>query len=68
VLQFVSHHELSRPDLGKEIRAQMDWDMIVRYNILMETDTGVLPKDENHGSQKSRAASTMQTLMSQLSK
>ena len=49
-LQFVNHRELSRPDLGKEILlkgkfcvAQMDWDMIVRYNFMMETDSGVLP-------------------------
>ena len=49
-LQFVNHRELSRPDLGKEIllqgrfyHAQMDWDMIVGYNFIMETDSGVLP-------------------------
>ena len=48
-LQFVNHHELSRPDLGKEIllqgrfyEAQMDWDMIVGYDFMMETDSGVL--------------------------
>ena len=49
-LQFVNPGELSRPDLGKEIllqgrfyEAQMDWDMIVGYNFMMETDSGVLP-------------------------
>ena len=49
-LEFVNHRELSRPDLGKEIplqrrfyEAQMDWDMIVRYDFLVETDSGVLP-------------------------
>ena len=49
-LQFVNHCELSRPDLGKEIllqgrfyEAQMDWDMIVGYGFMMETDSGVLP-------------------------
>ena len=49
-LQFVNHPELSRPDLGKEIflqgrfyEAQMDWDMIVRYDFMMETDSGVVP-------------------------
>ena len=49
-LQFVSHRELSRPDLGKEIvlqgrfyEAQMNWDMIVGYDFMMETDSGVLP-------------------------
>ena len=49
-LQFVNHRQLSRPDLGKEIllkgkfyEAQMDWDMIVAYNFMMETDSGVLP-------------------------
>ena len=49
-LQFVNHHELSRPDLGKEIlpqgrfyEAKMDWDMIVRYDFMMETDSSVLP-------------------------
>ena len=49
-LQFVKHGELSRPDLGKEIllrgrfyEAEMDWDMIVGYNFMMETDSAVLP-------------------------
>ena len=49
-LQFVSKRELSRPDLGKEIllhgrfyEAQMDWDMIVGYHFMTETDSGVLP-------------------------
>ena len=49
-LQLVNHRELSRPDLGKEIllqgrfyEAQMDWDMIVGHNVMMETDSGVLP-------------------------
>ena len=48
-LQFLNHRELSRHDLGKEIllkgnlyEAQMDWDMIVGYNFMMETDSGVL--------------------------
>ena len=49
-LQFVNHRELSRPDLGKEIllqgpfyEAEMNWDMIVEYDFMMETDSGVLP-------------------------
>ena len=49
-LQFVNHRELSHPDLGKEIvlqgrfyEAQIDWDMIVGYDFMMETDSGVLP-------------------------
>ena len=49
-LQFVNHLELSRPDLGKEIllqgrfyEAEMDWDMIVGYDFMMQTDSGVLP-------------------------
>ena len=49
-LQFVKHRELSRPDLGKEIplqgrfyEAEMDWDMIVGYDFMMETDSGILP-------------------------
>ena len=49
-LQLVNHRELSRPDLGKEIllqgrfyEAEMDWDMIVGYDFMMETDSGVLP-------------------------
>ena len=49
-LQFVNHRDLSRPDLGKEILLQgrfyeavMDWDMIVGYDFMMETDSGVLP-------------------------
>ena len=49
-LQFVNHRELSRPDLGKEIllhgrfyEAEMDWDMIVGYDFMMETDSGFLP-------------------------
>ena len=40
----MNHHELSRPDLGKEIllkgnfyEAQMDWDMIVQHDFMMET-------------------------------
>ena len=50
VLHFLNHRQLSRQDLGKEIllkskfyEAQMDWDMIVRYNPMMEMDSGVLP-------------------------
>ena len=46
----MNHRELSRPDLGKEIllhgrfyEAEMDWDMIVGYDFMMETDCGVLP-------------------------
>ena len=46
----MNHRELSRPDLGKEIllqgrfyEAQMDWDMIVGYDFMMETDSSVLP-------------------------
>ena len=49
-LQFVNHRELSRPDLGKEIplqgrfyESEMDWDMIVGYDFMMETDSSVLP-------------------------
>ena len=49
-LQFVNHRELSPPDHGKEIllhgrfyKAEMDWDMIVGYDFMMETDSGVLP-------------------------
>ena len=49
-LQFVNHRELSRPDLGKEIllhgrfyEAEMDWDMILGYDFMMDTDSGVLP-------------------------
>ena len=53
-LHFVDHRELSRRDLGKQIHlrgrffeAKMDWDMIVGYDFMMETDSGVLPA---HGS------------------
>ena len=49
-LQFVNHRELSCPDLGKDLllkgtfyEAQMDWDMIVGYDSMMETESGVLP-------------------------
>ena len=49
-LQFVNNRVLSRPDLAKVIlfngrfyEAQMDWDMIVGYDFMMETDFGVLP-------------------------
>ena len=49
-LQFVNHRELSCPDLGKEIllqgrfyEAEIYWDMIVWYDFMMETDSGVLP-------------------------
>ena len=48
-LQFVNHRELSRPDINKQLHlngnsheAQMDWNMIVWYNFMMETDSGVL--------------------------
>ena len=48
--QFLNHRELSRPDLGKEIllhgrfyEAEMDWDMIVGYDFMKDTDSGVLP-------------------------
>ena len=48
-LQFVNYRELSRRDLGKEIllkktfyEANVDWDMIVGYHFIMETDSGVL--------------------------
>ena len=51
-LQFVNHGELSRSDLGKEFvlkgkfyEAQMDRYMIVGYDFMMETDSGVLPVD-----------------------
>ena len=47
--QFVNHRKLSRPDLGKEIlpkgkfyEAQMDWDMIIGYDFMMETDSSIL--------------------------
>ena len=49
-LQVLSHRQLSRPNLGKEIllkenfyEAQMDWDMMVGYDLLMGTDSVVLP-------------------------
>ena len=48
--QLVTHREPSRPDLCKEIllkgefyEAQMDWDIIVGYDFIMETDSGALP-------------------------
>ena len=48
-LRVVNHGELSRPDLGKEIllwgkchKAGMEWDMIVRYDVMMATDPGIL--------------------------
>ena len=54
-LQFVNHRELRRPDPGKEIllqgcfyEAEMDWDMIVGYDFMMETDSGVLPAKSLH--------------------
>ena len=47
---LVTHRELSRLDLGKEIllkgefyEAQMDWYIIVGYHFIMETDSGALP-------------------------
>ena len=49
-LQFVNHRELSSLELSMEIllkrrfyEAQMDWDTIVGYDFMMETDSGVLP-------------------------
>ena len=48
-LEFVNDRELRSPELRKEIllkgkfyEAQMDRDMIVGYNVMMETDSGVL--------------------------
>ena len=50
MLQFVNHHKMSCRELSKEIlpkekcyEAQMDRDMIVGYNFMLETDSGVLP-------------------------
>ena len=47
-LQFSNHAELTRPDLGKQMllkgrfyKALMDWDMIVGYGFMMETNCGV---------------------------
>ena len=47
-LHFVNHRELSRPDLGKEVLLQgrfyePQMDIIVGYDFMMETDSGVLP-------------------------
>ena len=49
-LQFVNVRELSRPEFRKEIllqgkiyQGQMDWNMIIGYDFMMETDSGVLP-------------------------
>ena len=49
-LQLLNHRDLSSPDFGKEsllkgrfYEAQMDWDMIVGYEFIVETDFGVLP-------------------------
>ena len=47
-LQFVNHRELSRPDLGKDIlpkgtfyQAKIEWDLIVGYDFMMETESGI---------------------------
>ena len=47
---FLNHRELGRPDLCKEIllkgkfyEAQWDWHMIVGYDLMMGTDSSVLP-------------------------
>ena len=49
-LQFLNHGELSRPDVDnvillkeKFLEAQMDWNMIIWYDFMMETDSDVLP-------------------------
>ena len=49
-LQSVNNRELSRRDSGKRSllkgnfhQAQMDWDMIVGYHFIVETESGVLP-------------------------
>ena len=49
-LHSLNHRQLSRQDIGKQIRlkgkfyeAKMDWDMIVGYDLIMVTDSGVLP-------------------------
>ena len=49
-LQFLSHREQSHPPLGKQVllkerfyEAQIEWDMIVGYDFIIETDSCVLP-------------------------
>ena len=49
-LDFIKHSELRRPDLGQPIsltglfyEADMEWDMILGYDFMVDTDTGVLP-------------------------
>ena len=49
-LQFFNHHDMSRLDHGKGIllkgkfyEAQIDQDMIFRYDFMMETNSAVLP-------------------------
>ena len=50
-MEFVNHHELSRPHLSEEIslegnfhKAEMDWHM-TGSDFMMDTDTGVLPAE-----------------------
>ena len=49
-MESLNHEELSRPDKGKRVtlggtfyEADMDWDVIIGYDFMAATDTGVQP-------------------------
>ena len=49
-MEFLNHEELSRPDKGKSAtlvgtfyEAEWDWHVIIRYDFMAATDTGVQP-------------------------
>ena len=49
-MEFLNHEKLSRPDKGKRVtsggtfyKADMDWDVIIGYDFMAATDTGVRP-------------------------
>ena len=49
-MEFLNHEELSRPDKGKRVtlsgtfyEEDMDWDIIMGYDFMAATDTGVHP-------------------------
>ena len=49
-MEFLNHEELSRPDKGKRVtlggtfyEADMDWDVIIGYDFMPATATGVQP-------------------------
>ena len=49
-MEFLNHEEVSRPDKGRRAtevgtfyEAEMDWDVIIGYDFMAATDTGLQP-------------------------